>query len=94
MISNNRVNDWLNKHFFVKAAKAGLVIVLVSAGLGLASVIYLDIRRANDPEFFLNRCSLLGGHIIKFIVALAVTTIMLLLISGLYNLFIRRRGQK
>ncbi len=78
MTSKNSVNDWLNKHFFVKDAKAALVIGIVSMAFGLASVMYMDIRRVSDPEFFLNRCGILVDRIISLVVGLGVGMIMLL----------------
>ena len=93
-MSNNRVNDWLNKHFFVKDAKAALVIGLVSLAFAVASFVYLEILRVGDPDCFLNRYGILGDRIIKLVVCLGVAIIMLLLISGLYNLFIRHIRKK
>lgn len=92
-VENEVVSNWIHERFFVKKAKARLVIVLFSVTIGIAVDLLLIWWRTIDDTFFLNQCGRLGDMFIRFVAGLSVTLILVFSICGLYNLFASHTGK-
>lgn len=84
------MGEWLHAHFFVKQAKANLVMGLFSVASGIAFDLGLVWWRTNDESFFLNNCGQVEDMSIRFLAGLSVALVLYFSICGIYNIFARR----
>jgi hypothetical protein len=77
------LNDWFNKWFFVKEKTPAAIIGLGSAAIGVTVYIFVDMCYGRAADAFVVRVAF---KILGILAAIAIAVILLLSVSGIYNL--------
>jgi hypothetical protein len=84
------LNDWLNRHFFVKEKMPRLIICMGSALIGVTVGFYLDFSIKADGDFWDGQ----AAKVIGLMASATTTLIVFFLTCGIYNYYKRFVGKR